>query len=119
MRGIQPIPGKLDGPLDAFLSIRMPPSTSRVKGTHRETTIRYPYMCSYAYGCPEKAERPAQVLMRRCMRYRPESMRIEPALSDLALALLAKRRQEGQQLSPVTTAHLKRARPGGPIRKRI
>ena len=76
-------------------------------------------MCSYAYACKEKSSRPAQVLMRRCMRYLPESLRVEPALSDMALDLLAKRRQTGRSLSPATTAMLSRVRPEGPLRKRL
>ena len=119
MRGSRPIPGKMDKPLKASLSTRMPPSSSRVPPVHREVTICYPYMCSYAYGCSEKSERPAQVLMRRCMRYLPEPMKIKPALSEFALDLLAKRRQAGERLSPVVTSILDRLRPTGPIRKRV
>ena len=117
MRGSSPIPGAMDKPLDAFLSIRMPSSSSRVAPLYRETTVCYAYMCSYAYGCSEKAGRPAQVLMRCCMRYMPESMRIKPALSEFALDLLAKHRQEGKGLSTDTIAILDEFRPGGPIRK--
>ena len=117
MRGSSPTPGAMDKPLDAFLSTRMPPSSSRVAPLYRETTVCYAYMCSYAYGCSEKAGRPAQVLMRRCMRYMPESMRIKPALSEFALDLLAKHRQEAKGLSTDTIAILDEFRPGGPIRK--
>ena len=99
------------------MSQRMAPSSSRVPPIYRETTICYAYMCPYAYACSERASRPAQVLMRRCMRYMPESLRIKPALSDLALDLLAKQRQDGHALSPTTTAILDQFRPNGPIRK--
>ena len=118
MRGRQPIPGKIDKLLDDSLRTRMPPSASGVCSIYRETTMCYAYMCSYAYGCSEKSSRPAQVLMRRCMRYMPEHLRIAPGLSDLALDLLAKQRQSGQRLSAVTTSILDRLRPNGPVRKR-
>ena len=114
----QPLPGRINKPLNDFLSTRMPPSSSRVPPIYRETTICYAYMCCYAYGCTEKTGRPAQVLMRRCMRYMPDSMRIKPALSDLALDMLAKRQQAGERLSPTTTAALDQFRPDGPTRKR-
>ena len=117
MRGRQPIPGQMDKVLGDSLSARMPPSSSRVRPLYRDTTICYAYMCSYSYGCSQKTDRRAQVLMRRCMRYMPESMRIKPALSDFALDLLAKQRQAGHRLSPAATAILDRFRPNGPIRK--
>ena len=117
MRATQPVPGQLEERLDDYLGRRMAPSSSRVPPIYRETTVCYAYMCPYAYACSEKASRPAQVLMRRCMRYMPESMRIKPALSDLALDLLAKHRQQGESLSPATTAVLDEFRPNGPIRK--
>ena len=117
MRGTRPIPGDMTKPLEDSLGTRMPPSSSRVPALYRETTVCYAYMCAYAYGCGERAIRPAQVLMRRCMRYMPESMRVRPALSDFALDLLAKRRTAGQRLSPVTSAILDQFRPDGPIRK--
>ena len=117
MRGGQPLPLQMDKPLDEYLSARMPPSSSRVPSIYRETTICYAYMCSYAYACSERSNRPAQVLRRRCMRYLPEDMRVNPAVSDLALDLLARRRQTGQRLSSVTTAILDQFRPNGPIRK--
>lgn len=74
-------------------------------------------MCIYAYGCTEKTNRPAQVMMRRCMRYIPEELRIQPGVSDLALDLLAKRRNAGDNLASETTAILDDLRPNGPLRK--
>jgi hypothetical protein len=117
MRGSQPTPGAIDRPLDQFMSNHMPPSSSRVPPIYRETTLCYAYMCSYAYGCSERTNRPSQVLMRRCMRYMPEAIRIKPGLSDLALDLLAKRREAGELLSPVTSTILDELRPNGPLRK--
>ncbi len=114
-----PVPGAVEKPLNTSLGNHMPPSSSRVPPIYRETTICYSYMCSYAYGCSEKTNRPAQVLMRRCMRYMPESLRVQPALSDLALDLLAKRRQSGEQLSSATNAILDEFRPKGPTRKSV
>ena len=113
----RPLPGGMTKPLEESLASRMPPSSSRVPPLYRETTVCYAYMCAYAYGCGERASHPAQVLMRRCMRYMPESMRVRPALSDFALDLLAKRRSAGQRLSTVTSAILDQFRPDGPIRK--
>ena len=104
-------------PLEESLASSLPPSSSRVSPLYRETTVCYPYMCAYAYGCGERANRPAQVLMRRCMRYMPESKRVRPAISDFALDLLAKRRSAGQRLSAVTSGILDQFRPDGPIRK--
>ena len=117
MRGPTPLPQRLDEPLEASLGARMPPSSSRVPDIYRETTKCYAYMCGYAYGCSERADRPAQVLMRRCMRYMPESLRIKPALSDLALDLLARQRQRGDPLSAGTRSVLDQLRPDGPIRR--
>ena len=110
-------PGRLDRPPKNYLATRMAPSTSSVPAVYRETTICYAYMCSYAYGCSERAARPSQVLMRRCMRYMPEALRIKPALSEFALDLLARRRQSGQCLGQTTTAVLDELRPDGPLRK--
>ncbi len=117
MHASQPVPGALDRALQEFLNTRMPPSSSRVPPIYRETTICHAYMCSYAYACTEKTARPAQVLMRRCLRYVPESMRPRPALSDLALDLLARRRESGELLAPATAAILDQFRPNGPLRK--
>ena len=117
MRGSSPLPQRLDDPLEASLGARMPPSSSRVPDIYRETTKCYAYMCGYAYGCSERTDRPAQVLMRRCMRYMPESLRIKPALSDLALDLLARQRQRGELLSVSTTSVLDQLRPNGPMRR--
>ena len=117
LSGGRPTPGSMDRRLNKPLSRRMPPSTSRVPSIYREITICYAYMCSYAYGCSEKTVRPAQVLQRRCMRYLPDSLKIKPALSDLALDLLAKHRQAGSRLSAETTSILDEFRPLGPIRK--
>ena len=118
MRYVHAAPDKIEDTVGTFLTKRMPPSASTVSPTYRETTVCYAYMCSYAYGCTEKTERAAQVLMRRCMRYLPMSMRIRPAVSEFSLDLLAKRRHAGRRLSPVTTGILDRVRPDGPIRKR-
>ena len=112
-------PGALEKSLDTHLSRHVAPSTSHVPPIYRETTMCYSYMCQYAYGCTEKTNRPAQVMMRRCMRYMPDDLRIAPGVSDLALDLLAKRRQEGKKLSKETTAILDQYRPNGPIRKSI
>ena len=117
MRGPSPLPQRLDEPLEASLGTRMAPSSSRVPDIYRETTKCFAYMCGYAYGCTEKTERAARVLSRRCMRYQPEAMRVEPGLSDLALDLLARRRERGQRLSPVTIGMLDRLRPAGPLRR--
>ncbi len=114
----RPSPGAMNGALEASLSARFPPSSSSVTPLYRETTICYAYMCPYAYGCTEKSKRPAQVLKRRCMGYLPESMRVRPALSDLALDLLAASRQDGRRLSSATAAVLDRVRPNGPTRRR-
>ncbi len=75
------------------------------------------YMCIYAHGCSEKTNRPAKVLIRRCIRYMPEELRIKPGVSDLALDLLAKYRKTGQTIGSKTTAILDELRPNGPIRK--
>ena len=56
--------------------------------------------------------------MRRCMRYKPEELRIRPGISDHALDLLAKRRKSGEPLAAQTTAILDELRPDGPLRKR-
>ena len=117
MHGPSPRPQRLDEPPESFLGTRMPPSSSRVPDIYRETTKCFAYMCGYAYGCSERAERPAQVLMRRCMRYMPESLRIKPALSDLALDLLARQRQRGDLLSAGTKSVLDQLRPNGPMRR--
>lgn len=117
MRVRTPTPGALDKPLDAFLGTHMPPSSSRVPPIYRETTMCYAYMCPYAYGCSEKTNRPAQVLMRRCMRYMPETMRIKAGLSDFSLDLLAQRRKSGEKLNAATNAILDDLRPDGPMRK--
>ena len=84
---------------------------------YREATTCYAYMCPYAYGCTEKTGRPAQVLMRRCMRYKPEDLRIRAGISDYALDLLAKRRKSGESFAAETTAILDELRPNGPLRK--
>ena len=107
----------VNAPLREFLTKRLPPSESSISLVHRETTICYAYMCQYAYGCTEKSTRPAQVLTRRCMRYQPEAMRIEPGLSDHLLDTLARHQAKGEQLTPNTTAILDELRPNGPIRK--
>ncbi len=116
MRQGAPQPGPA-GLLSSFLSTRLPPSESGVRDIYRETTICYAYMCPYAYGCTEKTERAAQVLNRRCMRYQPEEMRVVPALSDLALDLLAQRREQGKPVAATTSIMLDQLRPNGPLRK--
>ena len=98
-RNSSPLPSQLDKPLEEFITTYMPPSSSRIPPIYRETTKCYAYMCPYAYGCSEKTDRPAQVMMRRCMRYMPEELRIKPALSDFSLDLLAKHRENGEGLS--------------------
>ena len=65
-RSSNPLPQQLDKTLDEFLSVHLPPSSSRVPPLYRETTKCIAHMCVYAYGCAERTERPAQVLMRRC-----------------------------------------------------
>ena len=112
-----PLPRKMDEPPQEALSVRMPPSSSGVPPIYRETTKCIAYMCVYAYGCSERARRPAQVMMRRCMRYMPDHLRIKPKLSDYALDLLAKQRQSGVRLASETFAILDEHRPDGPIRK--
>ena len=112
-----PTPGALDKPLDDFVGTHLAPSSSRVPPIHREITTCYAYMCPYAYGCTEKTRRPAQVLMRRCMRYKPEDLRIRAGVSEYALDLLAKRRKSGDGLAAETTAILDELRPDGPLRK--
>ena len=117
MRRIKPLPQQLDRPLEQFLSTHVAPSDSRVPALYRETTKCIAYMCVYAYGCTERTNRPAQVMMRRCMRYIPEGLRIKPKLSDFALDLLAKQRQSGVQHRQETSAILDEHRPEGPIRR--
>ena len=112
-----PMPRQLDKALDEFLSARMAPSSSRVPPIYRETTKCIAYMCVYAYGCSERASRPAQVMMRRCMRYIPEHLRVKPKLSEFALDLLAKQRQAGVTHAQETSAILDECRPNGPARK--
>ena len=114
----RPTPGVFDGSLNEYLGTRLPPSSSSVPAIYRETTICYAYMCPYAYGCTEKATRPAQVLWRRCIRYFPKSMRIPPGLTEHTLDLLATHRQRGEQLSSATIAVLDQFRPDGPLRRR-
>ena len=117
MRPRAPAPGSTEKRLDKFLSNHMSPSASRVPAIYRETTTCHAYMCIYAYGCSEKTSRPARVMMRRCMRYMPEELRIKPGVSDLALDLLAKRRKAGGKLASETNAILDDLRPNGPLRK--
>ncbi len=117
MRRINPLPQKLDEQLDQFMSVRMAPSSSRVPPIYRETTKCIAYMCVYAYGCAERANRPANVMMRRCMRYLPERMRVKPKLSDFALDLLAKQRLSGAPHAAETRAILDARRPNGPTRR--
>ena len=112
-----PMPRQLDKALDEFLSTRMAPSSSRVPPIYRETTKCIAYMCVYAYGCSERSARPAQVMMRRCMRYIPEDLRVKPKLSEFALDLLAKQRQSGVEHAQETSAILDECRPDGPVRK--
>ena len=111
----QSAPQQFDSQFESYLGTHLPPSTSRVPSIYRETTKCYAYMCTFAYGCSEQTQRPSQVLMRRCMRYMPETLRIKPALSDHALDVLAGHRETGH-LSGETTAILDRLRPNGPKR---
>ncbi len=117
MRRSNPLPQQLDRALLDSLSTHMRPSDSRVPPLYRETTRCIAYMCVYAYGCAERTQRPAQVLMRRCMRYMPENLRINPKVSDFALDLLAKQRQSGIEHATETTAILDEHRPSGPLRQ--
>ena len=117
MRRSSPLPQQLDKPLNEFLSTRLPPSSSRIPPLYRETTRCIAYMCVYAYGCSERANRPAQVMMRRCMRYMPEGLRVKPKLSDFALDILAEQRQAGVEHTLETTAILDAHRPDGPMRR--
>ena len=103
--------------LNKFLSKHVPPYESRIPTMYREITTCFAYMCPYAYGCSEKTQRPAQVLMRRCIRNQPEQFRITPGVSDLLLDMLAKQRNEGKSLDCKTLSLLDRLRPNGPIRK--
>ena len=103
--------------LNKFLSKHVPTSERRIPTMYREITTCFAYMCPYAYGCSEKTQRPAQVLMRRCIRYQPEQFRITPGVSDLLLDMLAKQRNEGKSLDCKTLSLLDRLRPNGPIRK--
>ena len=116
-RSSNPLPQQLDKTLDEFLSVHMPPSSSRVPPLYRETTKCIPYMCVYAYGCAERTKRPSQVLKRRCMRYMPERLRVVPKVSEFALDLLAKQRQAGVEHARETTAILDEHRPSGPLRQ--
>ena len=110
---------RVEEALDKALQTRLPPYESTVAPLHRETTVCYAYMCQYAYACAQKSRRPAQVLKRRCMRYLPDSMRVEPSISDYALDMLAMSRNKGRRLEPQTVALLDRVRPDGPTRKRL
>lgn len=111
-----PIPGTHQAKLEDFLDDRLVPSRSTVRALHRETTVCYAYMCPYAYACNQKSERPSKVLKRRCMRYLPEEVRAAPAVSDLALDLMAKRREAGGRMTAEVKLLLDRVRPDGPIR---
>ena len=111
------LPQQLDKPLMDSLGAHMPPSSSGVPPIYRETTKCIAYMCVYAYGCSERTQRPSQVMMRRCMRYMPERLRVRPKLSDYALDLLANQRAAGVGLASETFAILDEHRPDGPIRK--
>ena len=119
MRHVTPLPQRLDRPLEQYLSGHVPPSSSRVPPIYRETTKCIAYMCVYAHGCTERTRRPAQVMMRRCMRYIPEELRIEPKLSEFALDLLAKQRQSGVEHHRDTSAILDEHRPDGPTRRMV
>ena len=113
----RPSPQKMEKQLRESLSVHMPPSSSAVPPIYRETTKCIAYMCVYAYGCSERTRRPSQVMMRRCMRYMPENLRVRPKLSDYALDLLAKQRQSGARMASETFAILDEHRPDGPIRR--
>jgi len=90
-----------------------PPGTS---APHlKETTVCHAYLCPFAYGCGQRRDRPAQVLKRRCMRFLPDAMRIPAGLSDMALDLLARQRQVGQEFAAPTRDMLDRLRPHGPF----
>ena len=104
--------------LDRALDSRLPPYDSSVDLLHREVTVCYAYLCQFAYACNQKSRRPAKVLKRRCMRYLPDTMRVEPSLSDHVLDMLALSRDKGSDLASQTVALLDRVRPDGPLRKR-
>jgi hypothetical protein len=50
------------------------------------------------------------------MRYMPQEMRATPAVSDMALDLLATRREAGDRVSTEAGLLLDRVRPKGPLR---
>ena len=110
------IPGTVQSRIQGFLDARLPPSRSSVDALHREVTVCHAYLCPYAYACNQKSARPARVLSRRCMRYMPDHMRAPPALSELAIDLLAKRRRSGDHVSADAKLLLDRLRPEGPNR---
>ena len=109
--------GRIKKTLDKSLESRLPPYDSSVDLLHREITVCHAYLCQFAYACNQKSRRPAKVLKRRCMRYLPETMRVEPSLSDHVLDMLALSRNKGRRLEPQTVALLDRVRPDGPLRK--
>ena len=111
-----PILGTTQARLSSFLGDRLSPSRSTVRALHRETTVCCAYMCTYAYACDQKSERQSKVLLRRCMRYMPQEMRATPAVSDMALDLLAARREAGGRVSTEAGLLLDRVRPKGPLR---
>jgi hypothetical protein len=112
----KPPPGTTQAQLPSYLRDRLAPSRSTVRAIHRETTVCYAYMCPYAYACDQKTARQAKVLLRRCMRYMPEGLRAQPAVSDMALDLVAARRDAGGRVSTEGKALLDRVRPDGPLR---
>ncbi|MDP6667228.1 MAG: hypothetical protein QF357_07485 [Dehalococcoidia bacterium] len=79
-----------------------------------ETTLCIAYMCPWAHACSNATPRPALVAQRNCLRKFPEERRPRSGLSDVALDNLAKRREEGTRLEPVTLSVLDEFRPGGP-----
>jgi len=79
-----------------------------------ETTLCIAYMCPWAHACSKATPRPALVGQRDCLRKFPEERRPRSGLSDVALDNLAKHRDDGILLEPVTISVLDEFRPTGP-----
>lgn len=81
-----------------------------------ETTLCIAYMCPWAHACSKATPRPALVGQRDCLRKFPEERRPRSGLSDVALDNLAKHRDDGELLEPVTITVLDEFRPTGPTK---
>lgn len=79
-----------------------------------ETTLCIAYMCPWAHACSKATPRPALVGQRDCLRKFPEERRPQSGLSDVALDNLARHREDGIILEPVTITVLNEFRPTGP-----